>query len=81
MTSEPDETEPVRRALIPQMPAELRARVHAGERVWNPKQMLIEFDVLGFQAPFVVAQRKSDGAKGSLMFTHSPRFYFGWEET
>ena len=30
-------------------------------------------------APLVVVRRKSDGVKGSLMFQHSPRFYFGFE--
>ncbi len=36
------------------------------------------FEVLGFAAPFVVVRRKSDGVKGTLEFTHSPRIYFGW---
>ncbi len=34
------------------------------------------FTVEGFMAPFVVVTRKSDGVRGSLMFTHSPRRYF-----
>ena len=29
-------------------------------------------------APFVAVRRKSDGAKGSMEFTHSPRFYFNF---
>jgi hypothetical protein len=29
-------------------------------------------------APFVIVTRKSDGAKGSLEFTHNPRFYFNF---
>ena len=36
--------------------------------------------VLGFLAPFVVVRRKSDGRKGSLTFSHSPRFYFSFRE-
>jgi hypothetical protein len=32
----------------------------------------------GFMAPFVIVTRKSDGAKGSLEFTHNPRFYFNF---
>jgi hypothetical protein len=78
MTPTTDPTEATRRALVPEMPAELRARVHAGEQIWTSAQMLVDFDVLGFQAPFVVVRRKSDQAKGSLMFTHAPRYYFGW---
>jgi hypothetical protein len=29
-------------------------------------------------APFVVVRRKADGVKGSLMFQHMPRFYYGF---
>lgn len=45
-------------------------------QVWDTAQLQKDFDVTGFCAPFVVVHRKSDGAKGSLEFTHSPRFYF-----
>lgn len=65
-----------------------RAMVAAGQpaadqaadqgRQWTTAEMTAEFDVLGFAAPFVVVRRKSDGARGSLEFTHSPRVYFGW---
>jgi len=79
MTSDPTET--ARRELIPQMSAELRRRVHAGEQIWTSSQLTEEFDVIGFQTPFVVARRKADGTKGSLQFTHNPRYYFGWEAT
>ncbi len=33
----------------------------------------------GYAAPFVFATRRSDGQKGSLEFTCSPRAYFGWQ--
>jgi hypothetical protein len=33
---------------------------------------------MGYAAPFVVVRRRSDGQRGSLEFTHSPRVYFGW---
>jgi hypothetical protein len=79
-TTEPtDPTEQARRALLPQMPAELRERVHKGEQIWTAKELLTEFDVIGFQAPFVVVRRKADQVTGTLMFTHNPRYYFGWE--
>jgi len=39
---------------------------------------MAEFHVLGFGAPYVVVQRKSDGCKGSLEFQHAPRFYFNF---
>lgn len=49
-------------------------------QVWTTDELSKEFTVKGFMAPFVVAQRKSDGKVGTLMFTHSPRFYFSWRE-
>lgn len=47
-------------------------------KVWNTSEMTAEFDVIGFGAPFCVVRRKSDGVKGSLEFTHRPRFYFNF---
>jgi hypothetical protein len=32
----------------------------------------------GFMAAFVVVTRKADGVKGSMEFTHNPRFYFNF---
>lgn len=45
---------------------------------WTTEELREDFDVLSFMAPFVVVRRKSDGIKGSLKFTHSPRVYFEW---
>ena len=45
---------------------------------WNTEELGNDFRVLGFCAPFVSVIRKSDGAKGSLQFTHLPRWYFNW---
>lgn len=75
-----DTTEAARRALLPDMPTDLAARVAAGERVWTSEEMREEFEVTGFMAPFAVVRRKSDGKVGSLTFTHSPRYYFGFQE-
>lgn len=74
-----DNTEAARRALLPTMPAELAARIEAGEQVWTTDELRAEFDVEGFAAPYVVVRRKSDAVKGSLQFSHHPRFYFAWE--
>ena len=74
-----DPTEQARRDLIALMPADLQARVEAGEQVWTTAQLTEEFSVEGFAAPFVVVRRKVDGVRGSLMFTHDPRYDFGWE--
>jgi hypothetical protein len=49
-----------------------------GGRKWTTDELRAEFEVIGFAAPFVVVRRLSDGQKGSLEFTHTPRVYFGW---
>ena len=78
-----DPTEPIRKALItdinsnPSTRQELEAEYG---RVWSTDELARDFEVLGFMAPFVVVRRKSDGCRGSLMFTHMPRFYFSFRE-
>jgi hypothetical protein len=49
-------------------------------QVWTLDELSADFTILGFAAPYVVAQRKSDGRKGSFQFQHAPRFYFNWQE-
>lgn len=73
-----DETEAARRALVPEMPAHLVAAVLRGEPVCDTEGLTREFDVQGFRAPFVVVVRRSDGVRGTLLFTHNPRYYFNW---
>ena len=79
MSASIDPTEAARRDILPDMPAELAARVAAGEQVWTTEQMQADFEAIGFMAPFIVVRRRSDGAQGSLQFAHRPRFYFGWQ--
>lgn len=38
------------------------------------------YNVIAFQAPFVVVTRKSDGKVGTFQFQHMPRYYFRWVE-
>jgi len=47
---------------------------------WDTSELQRDFEVTGFMAPFVVVRRKSDGQKGSLLFQHSPRVYYGFQE-
>lgn len=47
--------------------------------VYSTDQLTTSFDVVGFMAPYVVVRRKSDGVKGSMEFTHSPRYYFNFQ--
>jgi hypothetical protein len=56
-----------------------RARLEvAVGQVWDTIELQKDFEVLGFQAPFVVVVKKATGEKGSLEFTHLPRFYFSF---
>jgi len=47
-------------------------------QVWNTEELQDEFVVVGFMAPCVVVVRKSDQATGSMLFQHSPRYYWGF---
>jgi hypothetical protein len=71
-----DPTESVRRAMIDSGQPH-RDLAEAKDR-WTTEELGREFEVIGFLAPFVVVKRRSDGVKGSLEFTHSPRVYFNW---
>lgn len=83
-----DLTEPIRREMIEEINSKAdsdeqteRQRLEAEYgQVYDTQELQQNFDVLGFMAPFVVVRRKSDGAKGSLTFKHSPRFYFDWQK-
>lgn len=45
---------------------------------WTTDEMRELFSVESFLAPFVMVRRKSDGARGTLQFQASPRFYHSW---
>lgn len=76
-----DPTEDIRRAMVDEINAEPGSRealeAEYGQ-VWDTTQLQEEFSVLGFLAPFVSVQRR-DGVRGTLMFQHSPRFYFRFQ--
>ena len=48
------------------------------ESSMDTAEMTAAFTVHSFAAPFVIVTRKSDGVRGTLEFTHSPRRYFGF---
>jgi hypothetical protein len=78
-----DETEIVRRILttvVNRNPTERAELERKFGTVWNTEELSRDFEVKGFQAPFVVVKRKSDGKIGSLMFQHAPRYYFSFTE-
>lgn len=87
-----DPTESIRRNMIHDINSRVesddasrelvRLRETYGEtNVWDTEQVRKEFEVLSFLAPFCSVRRKSDGTRGSLMFQHSPRFYFNFAAT
>jgi len=73
----PDPTEAFRREMIASgQPARDAA---AADVKLTTDELREQYEVLGFLAPFVVVKRKSDGVKGSMEFTHNPRFYFNFQ--
>lgn len=76
-----DPTEGIRRELVDKInaqPGSREALEAEHGQVWDTDELQKDFTVNGFLAPFVSVTRKSDGAKGVLMFQHGPRFYFGF---
>ena len=71
-----DDTENLRRNML--ATGQPERDLEQADQVWTPTDMARDFTVSGFMAPFVIVTRKSDGAKGSLEFTHSPRVYFNF---
>ena len=77
-----DSTETIRRHMVAEInvqPGSREALEAEHGHVWDTSEMQADFDVRGFMAPFIVVCRRSDGAKGSLTFQHSPRFYFRFQ--
>ena len=73
-------TEDIRREMVAEANADRRPREEFDGPTWDTEELRRDFDVIGFMAPFVVVRRRSDGCEGSLLFRHSPRVYYGWEE-
>jgi len=47
-----------------------------GSEVWDTTELLRDFTVQGFMAPFAFVTQKSDGMSGTVTFQHEPRLYF-----
>jgi len=85
MTLIQDDTEELRRDRLVEINSAVESDDVLTERqrleaqygqTWDAAQVVDDFDVLGFMAPYVVVRRRADGRKGSLEFQHLPRFYF-----
>jgi hypothetical protein len=77
-----DPTEAIRRQQLVEINAEPGSREALEAKhgqVWDTQELAQDFNVEGFMAPYVVVKRKSDGQRGSLLFQHNPRLYFGFE--
>jgi hypothetical protein len=77
-----DETEAIRRQQFVEInaqPGSREALKAQHGQVWNTQELGQDFQIEGFAAPYVVARRKSDGQRGTLMFQHNPRYYFSFE--
>lgn len=70
--------EQARQALLADAPEQVKREQEEGRPIWTTTSMQAEFTVEAFAAPFVLVKRKSDGVRGTLQFTHVPRFYFAW---
>jgi len=78
-----DPTEELRKlevAAINAVPGSRETLEQEHGQVWSTEELQRDFVVTGFAAPYIVVRRKSDGKVGSLIFQHSPRFYWGWKE-
>lgn len=50
-------------------------------QVWDTDEVQRDFVVESFLAPFVFVKRRSDGIRGTMIFQHSPRFYFDFKSS
>lgn len=49
------------------------------DEVWDSQELARRFEVLGFKAPYAIVRDKRTGTKGSVLFQHEPRLYFGFD--
>jgi len=47
-------------------------------KVWDTDEMQRDFQPLQFAAPFIIVTRRSDNVRGTLLFQHQPRMYYGF---
>ena len=48
-------------------------------QLWNTEQVTKDFEIRSFMAPYVSVRRRSDNVKGTMQFTHMPRWYFNFK--
>ncbi len=76
-----DPTESTRRQMVKEInanPGSREALESKHGQVWDTAELQEDFTVLAFMAPLVIVEN-STGAKGSLEFQASPRFYYNFQ--
>ena len=73
-----DPTENYRRDMVAEINTKPTPAPEFEGETWTTDQLSETYEVLGFMAPFCVVKRRIDGVKGSLMFQHNPRVYYGF---
>ena len=79
---EMDPTESARRQMLRMHePTEREALEAQYGEVLDTRELMQDYTVKSFLAPFVMVVRKSDGVSGCMMFQHSPRYYYDFQST
>ena len=47
-------------------------------KVYTITELQEKFKVISFSSPYVTVERLEDKARGTMQFTHMPRFYYGF---
>lgn len=77
-----DVTESIRRELVEEINSNPNPRTLLETQygqVWDTSELIKDFEVEGFMAPFVVVVKRDIKQKGTLTFQHDPRFYFDFK--
>ena len=80
MTNDP--TENLRRALqtdLNEAELEREGLEKRYGKVWDTPELIKEFEVIGFLAPYASVRKRSNGEKGTVLFQHHPRYYFEYK--
>ena len=78
-----DPTESTRRRMVKTINDNAGDRAeleHLHGKVWDTHELQAEFTVVAFMAPYVTVKRKTDGVRGTMLFQHSPRLYYAFQE-
>ena len=46
--------------------------------VYTTTELQEKFKVISYSSPYVTVERKEDNARGTMQFTHMPRYYYGF---